>query len=161
MQERAARKQALAQRRKERPVPLTTKQRRAIEEEFLNTSAWEAFGLESHLARRLGVPQSTIHRIKAGLYRKRLFFSQRYAGFVGVTEDGRLFRVERGAWEQSVEDGVRIDRLSREGSEEINHDPANWEPCIDENPGVRLIERATRPWKKPAPSPIPLRFQSI
>jgi hypothetical protein len=134
----------------------TSGQRQQIEQAFLNAGTWEAFGLESQLARRLGVSQTTIHQIKAGLYGMRMFFSRRYGGFIGRTSDGRLFRVEQGAWGASVNDGVKVDHLTREEAEEVNLAPPNWEPCIDENPGVRLIERATRPWKKPATSPIPL-----
>lgn len=137
---------------------MPSEQRQQIEQAFLNAGAWEAFGLESQLARRLGIPQPTIHQIKTGLYGKRLFFSRRYGGLIGLTEDGRLFRVERAAWEESVEDGMRVDGWSREHAEEINLDPANWEPCIGANPGVCLVERATRRRKKPASSPIPLRM---
>ena len=139
-------------------MPLTSEQRREVERQFLNAGAWEAFGLESQLARRLGISQTTIHQVKAGLYGRRMFFSRRYGGFIGMTSDGRLFRVEQGAWGESVNEGVKVDSRTREEAEETNLDPANWEPCIDENPGVRRIERATRPSKKLASSPIPLRM---
>jgi hypothetical protein len=135
---------------------LSRQQQQEIEQALMAARFAEMHGIESRLAERYHVPSGTVHQIKQRLYGQRLFYSQPYRGFLGRTSAGRLFLVERGAWQESVEDGIRVDHGSREESEEINLDPTNWEPCIGGNPGVYLHTRRTNR-ARATREPLPLR----